>query len=233
MKYGKIIKGIFIDRPNRFVSHVSIDGEIHTVHVKNTGRCKELLVPGVAVYLTECDNSERKTKFDLVAVDKENVGIVNIDSQLPNLAVYEWLPRSGLFSEKSVIKREYKYGNSRFDLYVTDGNRKCLIEVKGVTLERNAVALFPDAPTVRGSKHLKELTRSLEDGYEAYVIFVIQMRGVTAFTCNDITDPVFAINLQNAQKNGVKILAYDCIVTHDSLAIDREIPVIIRRPASF
>ena len=232
MNYKKILKGTFVDRPNRFISHVSIDGNIHTVHVKNTGRCKELLIPGAEVYLSESDKVERKTGFDLVAVEKKNIGIVNIDSQLPNFAVCEWLPRSGLFSEKAIIKREHTYGNSRFDIYVTDGERKCLIEVKGVTLERNSVALFPDAPTSRGSKHLKELTRSLTEGYEAYVIFVIQMKGVTSFTCNGLTDPEFERNLQNAHKSGVKILAYDCSVTPYTISIDREIPVLIQHQAS-
>ena len=182
MKYNKIVRGKFISRPNRFIAKVEIDGSTETVHVKNTGRCRELLVPGCTVYLSESDNPERKTKYDLVTVIKDRDDLpslmINMDSQVANDAAGEWLCRGELFSKDAVVRREVKYGNSRFDFYIEDGERKAFLEVKGVTLEFDGTAMFPDAPTERGVKHLGELASCMEDGYEAYVLFVIQMKGV-------------------------------------------------------
>ncbi|MBQ8207673.1 MAG: DNA/RNA nuclease SfsA [Clostridia bacterium] len=229
MNYKNIKIGEFIDRPNRFIAHVLLDGEAVTVHVKNTGRCKELLKKGSKVYLSETDNPERKTKYDLIAVQKVyddgRCELVNIDSQAPNTAAYEWLKKGELFSSSASVRREVTYGDSRFDLYIEDGERRAFIEVKGVTLERGGFALFPDAPTERGIKHVSELAKSIADGYEAYVLFVIQMKGVHTFSPNDETHKAFGDALRNAYKEGVKILAYDCIVTEASIEIDQKINV--------
>ena len=176
MKYTKIKAGVFLERLNRFIAKVLIDGKIETVHVKNTGRCRELLVPEAKVYLFASDNPNRKTKYDLIAVEKvtdRGIILVNMDSQVPNDVVAEWLPKSKLFSLNAVIKREVKFGNSRFDFYVGDGERKAFIEVKGVTLENDGVVSFPDAPTERGVKHINELVSCLSEGFEAYIIFVV------------------------------------------------------------
>ena len=229
MKYKNILKGAFIERPNRFIAKVIADGCEHTVHVKNTGRCRELLVKGCTVYLEESDNPQRKTRFDLVAVEKiredGSVLLVNMDSQSPNTAAFEWVISSGMFSADAEVRREVKHGDSRFDLYVRDGARQAFIEVKGVTLELGGVALFPDAPTVRGVKHLRGLVDAVAEGYEAYVLFVIQMKGVSSFTPNRDTDPAFCAALRNAAKAGVKVLARDCIITPDTMTVDGEVPV--------
>ncbi len=229
MKYKNILKGAFIERPNRFIAKVIADGCEHTVHVKNTGRCRELLVNGCTVYLEESDNPQRKTRFDLVAVEKiredGSILLVNMDSQSPNTAAFEWVISSGMFSADAEVRREVKHGDSRFDLYVRDGARQAFIEVKGVTLERDGVAMFPDAPTVRGVKHLRGLVDAVAEGYEAYVLFVIQMKGVSSFTPNRETDPAFAEALRNAAKAGVKVLARDCIVTPDTMTVDEEVSV--------
>ena len=229
MKYNNILKGAFIERPNRFIAKVIAYGCEHTVHVKNTGRCRELLVNGCTVYLEESDNPQRKTRFDLVAVEKiredGSVLLVNMDSQSPNTAAFEWVISSGMFSADAEVRREVKHGDSRFDLYVRDGARQAFVEVKGVTLERGGVAMFPDAPTVRGVKHLRGLVDAVAEGYEAYVLFVIQMKGVNSFTPNRETDPAFAEALRNAAKAGVKVLARDCIITPDTMTVDGEVPV--------
>lgn len=217
---------MFLERPNRFIAKVLIDNTEETVHVKNTGRCKELLIEGAKVYLSVSDNDKRKTKYDLIAVEKitENgVILVNMDSQIPNDVVGEWLPDSKLFSRTAIFKREVKFGNSRFDFYVEDGERKVFIEVKGVTLENNGVASFPDAPTQRGVKHIKELISCLENGFEAYIIFVVQMKGVKCFEPNEGNHKEFADVLNCAKKQGVNVLVYDCIVTPDSIKIDSRI----------
>lgn len=217
---------MFLERPNRFIAKVLIDNTEETVHVKNTGRCKELLIEGAKVYLSVSDNDKRKTKYDLIAVEKitENgVILVNMDSQIPNDVVGEWLPDSKLFSRTAIFKREVKFGNSRFDFYVEDGERKVFIEVKGVTLENNGVASFPDAPTQRGVKHIKELISCLEKGFEAYIIFVVQMKGVKCFEPNEGNHKEFADVLNCAKKQGVNVLVYDCIVTPDSIKIDSRI----------
>ena len=226
MKYFNIVEGKFISRPNRFIAYVEIDGKKEIAHVKNTGRCKELLTDGATVYLEVSSNPERKTKYDLVAVYKGD-NLVNMDSQAPNKVALEFLQESSLFSKNAKIKPEDKYGASRIDIYVEDGDRKALIEVKGVTLENNGIASFPDAPTERGIKHINELIKATGDGYEAYILFVIQMKQIKEFTPNYITHKEFGEALQNAQKSGVKILAYDCIVTLESLKIDQKIDVVL------
>lgn len=228
IKYKKVKKGAFIERPNRFIAKVLVDGYEETVHVKNTGRCKELLVKDATVYLSVSDNPSRKTKYDLIGVEKvtdRNILKVNMDSQIPNDVVAEWLRNCDLFSQKAIIKREVFYNKSRFDFYIEDDNRRVFLEVKGVTLENNGVASFPDAPTERGIKHINELTDCLNEGYEAYIFFVIQMKNIDYFTPNYETHPEFGEALKKAKNKGVKILAYDCIVTEDSIIIDKEIKV--------
>lgn len=231
MKYKNIYKAEFISRPNRFVAKVRLDGREETVHVKNTGRCRELLVPGCTVYLVKSDNPQRKTLFDLVAtekpVERKSSVLVNMDSQAVNDVAAEWLPKSGLFSDGAVIKREVTHGSSRFDFYIDDMGQKSFLEVKGVTLEREGTALFPDAPTDRGAKHLSELCRCIDEGYGAYVLFIIQMKGVKRFMPNRETDPTFAASLERCRQKGVRIIAIDCTVTPDSVTADTEIPVIM------
>ncbi len=231
MQYKNCVKGAFLSRPNRFIAQVEIDGILHTVHVKNTGRCKELLLPQSTVYLETSDAPNRKTKYDLVAVEKAKIDgtslLINMDSQAPNQAVSEWLPRSGLFSPSAQIRREFTYGNSRFDFYIKDSEKTAFMEVKGVTLEKDGTALFPDAPTLRGVKHLNELIQCVKNGYDAYVVFVIQMQGVHLFSPNDLTHKEFGDALRKAQKAGVRILAMDCIVTKSSMEISNPVPIQI------
>ena len=228
MKYKSVVKGIFVSRPNRFIAIVEIDGFKETVHVKNTGRCKELLVEGAVVYLSLSDNPARKTKYDLIAVekitDRGNL-LINMDSQIPNDVAVEWLRGSSLFSENAVIKREVFYGKSRFDIFVEDGDRRVFLEVKGVTLENDGIASFPDAPTERGIKHLNELVSAVKDGYEAYVLFIIQMKGVNLFTPNRERHPQFADALLNAYNNGVRIIALDSFVNENSIVADNNITI--------
>ncbi len=224
MKYQRIVEGKFISRPNRFIAHVDIDGREEIVHVKNTGRCKELLEKGARVFLEESSNVARRTKYDLIAVYKGET-LINMDSQAPNKVAVEFLKECGLFSSSLKIKPEYKYGASRIDIYIEDKDKRALIEVKGVTLEENGVAMFPDAPTKRGVKHINELINAQGEGYECYVLFVIQMKGVSLFKPNFKTHKELGIALQNAEKAGVKILAYDCKVTPDSLKIDAPVSV--------
>lgn len=221
-----MVDGIFLDRPNRFIAKVLIDNKEETVHVKNTGRCKELLIKGSKVYLSVSDNPKRKTKYDLIAVEKaadNGVLLVNMDSQVPNDIVEEWLRKGELFSENAIVKREVKFGNSRFDFYIEDGEKKAFLEVKGVTLENNGIAMFPDAPTERGVKHIQELVSCVENGYEACLFFVVQMKGVHKFIPNHKTHKEFADILKLAQEKGVKILVYDCVVTENSINIDSKI----------
>jgi sugar fermentation stimulation protein A len=231
MKYQNVVKGIFLSRPNRFIAKVNINGVEEIVHVKNTGRCKELLLKGATVYLSLSDNPLRKTKYDLIAVEKTlqdgSSILINMDSQIPNTVVCEFIRNSGLFSKKAIIKREVTFENSRFDIFVEDENRKAFIEVKGVTLEKDGLALFPDAPTERGVKHLRELIKAKEEGYEAYAFFVIQMDGIEKFMPNAKMHNEFAVALKEAEKSGVKILAYNCKVTEDSIKINRKVSVIL------
>ena len=228
MKYQNVIKAKFIARPNRFIAFCELDGKKETVHVKNTGRCRELLVPDATVYLAVSDNPERKTKYDLVAVEKETARgniMINMDSQAPNAAAYEWISSGGYFGEGTVVRREVTYGKSRFDLYVEQGERRAFVEVKGVTLEHDGVASFPDAPTERGIKHVNELVAAMKDGYEAYILFVIQMKEIHTFKPNDETHKAFGDALRYAAESGVNILAYDCVITPDEMVIDAPVKV--------
>ncbi len=215
MRYENVAEGIFLDRPNRFIAHVEVEGRKETVHVKNTGRCRELLLPGVRVYLTAPGTPGRKTRFDLIAVRKQNGLLINIDSQAPNKAVREWLETKGF----DRILPEYGYGNSRIDFYLEKGPRQILLEVKGCTLEIGGVGYFPDAPTERGTKHLRELARAVSEGRTAAAAFVIQMDGVTKVLPNTGTDPAFAAALEEAEAAGVSVLALPCHVEPDSLEI--------------
>lgn len=225
MKYPAIVPGIFQDRPNRFVAHVEVEGKSRTVHVKNTGRCKELLIPGSSVILNHSDNPNRKTEYDLVAVYKKGLGLVNIDSQAPNHVVAEWLSHQTF----SYVKPEYTYGQSRVDFYMerTNGGEieRYLMEVKGCTLEKDGVGYFPDAPTERGVKHLRELTKAVQEGYHAILAFVIAMPEVTEVRPNVETHPEFGEALEEAKAAGVQVLALPCRVEEDELVIvsDEEI----------
>ena len=219
-----MVPGIFLARPNRFVAHVEIDGAVQVVHVKNTGRCRELLPVGAKVWCLESDNPNRKTKYDLITVQKGE-RLINMDSQAPNVAAGEWLRAGGLGSVEN-IKAEAYEGDSRFDFSFTKDGRKCFLEVKGVTLENDGVCAFPDAPTERGAKHLRGLTKLAQEGFGAYVLFVIQMSDVKYLHPNDATDPVFSAALREAAKCGVQILAMDCAVTEDSMNI--RLPVLVK-----
>lgn len=229
MRYEKVVPAEFLNRPNRFIANVIVNGREETVHVKNTGRCKELLIPGCRVWLSESSNPERKTKYDLIAVEKLRPGnsalFVNMDSQLPNAAAEEWLRKGNLFPSSAEIRREVTYGKSRFDFQITYGKRKCFLEVKGVTLERDGIALFPDAPTERGVKHLMELISARESGFDAAVLFVIQMKEIRAFRPNDMTHKAFGDALRLAKEKGVQLLAYDCVATPDSMCIDAPVKI--------
>lgn len=215
MHYENIIHGEFVSRPNRFIAKVIVEGKEETVHVKNTGRCKELLLPGADVILEISDNLNRKTKYDLISVYKEGLGLVNIDSQAPNKVVKEWLERQGY----DTIKPEYTYGNSRLDFYMEKAGEKYLLEVKGCTLEIDGVGYFPDAPTERGVKHLRELAKAAGEGYHAMAVFVIQMEGVQEVRPNVATHEEFGVTLKEAQEAGVEVLPLCCKVTEDELWI--------------
>ena len=222
MIYANTQRGAFISRPNRFIAHVAVDGETVVAHVKNTGRCKELLVSGAMAVLQKSDNSSRKTRYDLIAVWK-GARLINIDSQAPNKAFMEYLRSGRYIPNITLIKPEAKYGGSRFDFYVEAENRGIFIEVKGVTLEENGVARFPDAPTLRGVKHLGELARSVREGYEARVVFVVQMSNARYFTPNNETHPAFGAALVSAESAGVSVAAFDCEVAPDRLAIGKSV----------
>ncbi|HHW49082.1 MAG TPA: DNA/RNA nuclease SfsA [Clostridiaceae bacterium] len=227
MKYKNIKKGIFVSRPNRFIANVIIDGKAETAHVKNTGRCKELLIEGVNVYCQRNENAGRKTKWSLIGVEKGK-RLVNIDSRAPNIVFHEWLLEGNFLKNIKEIKPEFKYKDSRIDFMVETDTEKALIEIKGVTLEEDGVAMFPDAPTERGVRHIFELCRSLDEGYTAYVIFVIQMKGVRYFTPNVKTHKAFADALVYAEENRVKILAVDCEVGEDRMSIKDEVKVVLK-----
>lgn len=219
MKYNKIVKAEFIERPNRFVAKVLLEGEELYCHVKNTGRCRELLQPGAEVYLEDSQNPNRKYRYSLVSV-KKGERIVNMDSQAPNKAVFEWLNNGSLFKNIKFLKSECKYGSSRFDFYCEYEDKKAYIEVKGVTLENENVVSFPDAPTERGARHVGELSECIKEGFEAYIIFVVQMKDVFYFTTNEAHDPVFAAALKKAKDEGVNIIAVDCRVTPEEMVIE-------------
>jgi sugar fermentation stimulation protein A len=224
MQYPDMVTGIFLKRPNRFIAHVCIDGKEEICHVKNTGRCRELLPEGAKVWCQRSNNPARKTKYDLITVQKGD-RLINMDSQAPNAAAREWLLGGGL-GEISDLRSETVHGDSRFDFAFTMDGRKCFLEVKGVTLENDGVCAFPDAPTERGVKHLQCLTRAAQDGYGAFVLFVIQMADVKYLHPNDKTDPAFGSALRTAAENGVRVLAMDCAVTEDSMSI--RMPVLVR-----
>ena len=224
MRYENMVRGSFLARPNRFIAHIEIDGQAEICHVKNTGRCRELLTPGATVWCQKSSNPARKTKYDLITVRKGD-WLINMDSQAPNQATKEWLLAGGL-GEISELKPEYTHGDSRFDFsFLLDGKR-CFLEVKGVTLENDGVCAFPDAPTERGVKHLKGLTRAAQEGYGAFVLFVIQMADVKYLHPNDATDPAFGAALREAAENGVTVLAMDCAVTESEMNI--RLPVLVK-----
>jgi sugar fermentation stimulation protein A len=228
MKYTRVKTATFISRPNRFLSHVLVDGQEEIVHVKNTGRCREILIEGTTVILEASTNINRKTKYSLIAAYKGDI-LINIDSQVPNMVVYE-----GIIDEKikeinniTKISREVCYGNSRFDLYFESNGQKGFIEVKGVTLESDGIALFPDAPTERGCKHVYEMIKAVEEGYAGYIFFLIQLKEVKYFTPHVIRDPKFAIALKLAKEKGVTILAYDSEIHEDEITIGSPVEIII------
>lgn len=223
MKYANMRPGVFLARPNRFIAYVEMEGQKQTVHVKNTGRCRELLTSGVTVWCEKSANPARKTGYDLIAVQKGN-RLINMDSQAPNAAAAEWLRAGGLGGIEN-LRAETVHGDSRFDFSFTKAGKPCFLEVKGVTLEADGVCAFPDAPTIRGTKHLRGLTQAAREGYGAYVLFVIQMADVQYLHPNDATDPDFGAALREAAGNGVQILAMDCTVTEDSMTIRDPVPV--------
>lgn len=226
MRYGEVCAGRFLQRPNRFVAHVETPEGVQICHVKNTGRCRELLVPGARVYLERAAGEGRKTPFDLIAVEKGNL-LINMDSQAPNRVFGEFAAAGRFMPGLTAIRREYTWGDSRFDFLLEDKDGPVFVEVKGCTLEEDGVARFPDAPTERGIKHLRGLQRAVEQGHRAAVVFVIQMKGVRHFCPNDATHAAFGEALRRAADAGVRVLAYDCVVTADSLKIDSPVPVIL------
>jgi sugar fermentation stimulation protein A len=226
MRYESVIPAVFQARPNRFVAEVLIADKPALCHVKNTGRCRELLIPGVPVWLAKSGNPARKTAYDLITVQKGDL-LINLDSQAPNKVFAQWAKAGHFMPGLSLLRPEFTFGTSRFDFYWEAGDRRGLVEVKGVTLEDQGAALFPDAPTQRGVRHLEELRESLQEGYEATVCFVIQMSGVSRFSPNDGTHPQFGAALRRAAAAGVQILALDCVVTPDTLSIANPVPVCL------
>ena len=226
MKYSNVRTATFLQRPNRFIAHVLIEDREEIVHVKNTGRCREILQKGTEVILEEATNKDRKTKYSLIAAYKGDV-LINIDSQIPNAVVFESIKENMVKELLNVSKlnREVVYGNSRFDLYFEAGEKKGFIEVKGVTLENDGVAMFPDAPTERGTKHIYEMIKAVEEGYSGYIFFLIQMKGVQCFTPNSLQDPKLAEALSLAKKKGVSIFAYDSVVTMDGIVLGDPIKI--------
>ncbi len=223
MQYKNIVPGTFLRRPNRFIAHIEIDGKEEICHVKNTGRCRELLPPGAKVWCERSTNPARKTAYDLIAVQKGS-RLINMDSQAPNAAAKEWLAAGGLGRIEN-LRPESRHGDSRFDFSFTKDGIPCFLEVKGVTLETEGVCAFPDAPTLRGAKHLRELTQLAKEGYGAYILFVIQMSDVKYLHPNDTTDPEFGKALREAAKAGVNVLAMDCTVTPDTMEIHSPVEV--------
>jgi len=224
MQYLNVIRGRFLERPNRFVAHVDTGEGVRIVHVKNTGRCKELLTPGAAVYLEQSANPNRKTAYDLIAVEKGE-RLVNIDSQAPNRVFEEWVNAGGFLPSTTALRREVTLGDSRLDFCLETAQGKHWVEVKGVTLEEDGVVRFPDAPTERGVKHIRELQRAAEQGMAASIVFVIQMEGVFCLQPNDATHPAFGAALREAAAHGVDVYAFDCHVTPESLSVCRAVPV--------
>ena len=225
MTYPNIRPGIFLKRPNRFIAHVEVDGVEEICHVKNTGRCRELLPAGAKVWCQHWDNPSRKTKYDLILVQKGE-RLICMDSQAPNKAAYEWLSGGGLGALEN-LRAETTYGASRFDFSFEKGGKRCFLEVKGVTLEQDGICAFPDAPTQRGAKHLRHLAQAVGKGFDCYVLFVIQMTDVTFLHPNDATDPNFGTALREAAAAGVTVLAMDCLVTTQSMMIQNPVPVVL------
>ncbi len=228
MRYEGMLEARFLSRPNRFVAMVELEGQEVVCHVKNTGRCRELLIPGATVYIRQAANPDRKTPYDLIAVRK-GARLINMDSAAPNQVFGEWARAGGLLPHPTLVKGEAKRGASRLDFYMEAGQRRAWVEVKGVTLEENGHVRFPDAPTQRGVKHLKELEACARDGYEAYAVFVIQMEDVTDFAPNWDTHPAFGEALVHAAHSGVQVLALECTVEPDSLSIRRPVPVVLEK----
>lgn len=222
--YPNVRPGVFLSRPNRFLAHVGLNGREEICHVKNTGRCRELLIPGAGVYCQHHSDPRRKTEWSLITVEK-GTQLVNIDSQVPNRLAAEWVAGGGLGGMTEHLRRERIYGDSRFDLSFELAGRTCFLEVKGVTLEEGGVARFPDAPTARGEKHLRGLLRAVQEGYGAYVLFVVQLAGVERVEPNWAADPAFSQALLEAAAGGVEVLAVGCDVTRDAIAIARTLPV--------
>ena len=225
MQYTNMTPGIFLSRPNRFIAQVEIGGQVQTVHVKNTGRCRELLPAGAQVWCQRSGNPSRKTKYDLITVRKGS-RLINMDSQAPNIAAKEWLLSGGLGNAEN-IKAECVHGDSRFDFSFTLDGKPCFLEVKGVTLENDGICAFPDAPTERGTKHLRGLQKCVEEGFGGFVLFVIQMADVEYLHPNDATDPAFGKALREAAAAGVNVLAVDCTVTEDSMTIRKPVAVVL------
>jgi sugar fermentation stimulation protein A len=230
MKYNNIIEGIFIERPNRFIAFCEIENGhqkvIEKVHVKNTGRCRELLIKGTRVYLEESDNPNRKTRYSLISVVKDG-HLINMDSQVPNQVVYDAINQGMIIPKVNVLKREITYGDSRYDIYYEIGSKKGFIEVKGVTLETDGVAMFPDAPTARGEKHVLGLIQAIEAGYEAHLVFLVQMDYPKLFKPNTIRDPAFSKALTKAEKQGVHIHVYSSVVTKEGIVIGDVLPFVL------
>lgn len=226
MRYQNVVKGRFVDRPNRFIAYVEINGREQVVHVKNTGRCKELLVPGAVVYLEGSGDPRRKTAWDLVTVEK-GARLINMDSQAPNRVFGEWVRAGHFLPDVTLLRPETRYGDSRFDFYIEAGGKRHFVEVKGVTLEEDGVVRFPDAPTERGVKHLEELIRAHKEGYESWVCFVVQMADVKRFEPNDRTHPEFGAALRKAAQAGVHVLALECSVDRDALEITGTVSVCL------
>ena len=223
VRYGKTVRGTFVSRPNRFIAKVLVEGKEETVHVKNTGRCREILVPGTQVVLEDSCNPSRKTRYDLIAAYKGG-NLINIDSQSPNKAFGEFIAESGIFCGTPAVHPEYSHGDSRFDFYIESEGRRIFVEVKGVTREFDGVCMFPDAPTERGLKHLRGLERCVEEGYEAYLALVVQMKGMHVFVPDYETHPEFGREMERAEEMGVGVLVYDCVVTEDSMYVDSPVP---------
>ena len=228
MFYPKMQRAIFLNRPNRFIAHIEVDGREEICHVKNTGRCRELLTPGATIYVQHHNDPKRKTQYSLIAVEKGAV-LINMDSQAPNKVVEEWLRTRQPWGPITALKPETTYGESRFDFYLEMGQEKMFIEVKGVTLEEEGIIRFPDAPTARGLKHVHELISCREAGYRAVLLFVVQMEGMRYFAPNWDTHPAFGEALIAAQQAGVELLAYNCLVTMDTLTLHQPLPINLEK----
>ena len=224
MQYSDIHKAVFLERPNRFIAHCTVDGMLETVHVKNTGRCRELLVPGATVYLEKSSNPNRKTAYDLVTVETP-FGLVNMDAAAPNQVAGELLRAGAILSSPTLVQPEVRFGASRLDFYAENDRQRLFVEVKGVTLRQGEWAVFPDAPTVRGAKHMGELVQAVAQGYRAMALLIVQMGGCTAFRPNRETDPAFCRALRDARAAGVEVRAVDCRVTPNMVTANRELPV--------